>query len=350
MGIKIELNSAGDMFRYIETPPVERINKGNNIISNPANYIVIDIETTGLDLEYCSIIEIAAIKVRNRKIVDTFNLLVKPIKWYYLDNDNYEEEDFFPFSEVTGCYYVNDFITKLTGITNEMLESAPQLKDVLKKFRSFIGTDTLIGHNVNFDINFLYIAFENELKESLTNDFIDTMRFSRKVFKKNQHHRLRDTATACEIEYKNAHRALNDCNITYACYEKMLDIISNNYNTFSDFEKIFNYGKTINCSGITTITEEFNEEHPLFKKSVVFTGALEMPRKEAMQHVVNVGGLISNSVTMATNYLVIGSFNYIKSVKDGKSSKIKKAEKMKLDGFDINIIYENTFIELLENK
>ena len=66
-----------------------------------------------------------------------------------------------------------------------------------------------------------------------------------------------------------------------------------------------------------------------------------------MQKVVDVGGLVSDNVTKSTNYLVVGSFDFIKSVQEGKSSKMKKAEKMKLDGFDIEVISENAFFGML---
>lgn len=82
-------------------------------------------------------------------------------------------------------------------------------------------------------------------------------------------------------------------------------------------------------------------------KHCVFTGKLEkMIRKDAMQLVVNVGGILDNSVTKKTNYLILGNNDYCSSIKDGKSSKHKKAEKYKLEGQDIEIIDEDTFYNL----
>ena len=66
-----------------------------------------------------------------------------------------------------------------------------------------------------------------------------------------------------------------------------------------------------------------------------------------MQAVVNSGGVCADSVTRKTNYLVLGSFEYSSSVKGGKSTKQKKAEKLKIDGFDIEIISENIFYDLI---
>jgi DNA polymerase-3 subunit epsilon len=80
----------------------------------------------------------------------------------------------------------------------------------------------------------------------------------------------------------------------------------------------------------------------------VFTGTLErMPRKEAMQYVVDAGGVCADNVTKKTNYLVLGIIDYCVTIKDGKSTKQKKAEHLKLSGSDIETISENVFYEML---
>ena len=73
-----------------------------------------------------------------------------------------------------------------------------------------------------------------------------------------------------------------------------------------------------------------------------------MPRKEAMQLVANLGGINGDSVTKKTNYLILGNNDYCKAIRDGKSNKQKKAEKLKLEGHDIEILPETVFYELLE--
>ena len=107
-------------------------NKGESLIDFPSDYTIVDIETTGLSPQQCEIIEISALKIRNDKIKAKFSTLVKP----------------------EGL--IGRFITKLTGITNLMVENAPKIDKVLPKFLEFAGNDCIIGHNVNFDINFIY--------------------------------------------------------------------------------------------------------------------------------------------------------------------------------------------------
>ena len=72
-----------------------------------------------------------------------------------------------------------------------------------------------------------------------------------------------------------------------------------------------------------------------------------MIRKEAMQIVVNSGGKIGNTVTKKTNYLILGNNTYCTLIKDGKSNKQKKAEKLKLDGQDIEILSEDVFYDMI---
>ena len=74
-----------------------------------------------------------------------------------------------------------------------------------------------------------------------------------------------------------------------------------------------------------------------------------MTRKEAMQTVVNHGGINSANITKKTNYLVLGNNDYYTQIKDGKSNKQKKAESLKLQNCDIDIITENVFYDMLEN-
>jgi len=66
-----------------------------------------------------------------------------------------------------------------------------------------------------------------------------------------------------------------------------------------------------------------------------------------MQIVVNLGGVAENNVTQKTNFLILGNNDYCKTIKDGKSSKQKKAEGLIIKGQDISIIPENVFYEML---
>lgn len=72
-----------------------------------------------------------------------------------------------------------------------------------------------------------------------------------------------------------------------------------------------------------------------------------MSRREAMQIVVNHGGINGDNVTKQTNYLVLGSNDYCSAIKGGKSTKHKKAESLALAGQDIEIIPEDVFYDMI---
>lgn len=300
-----------------------RAYKGNSLIEFPNNFIVLDLETTGLDFNYDEIIEFAAIRIRNGKVSDTFETLIKPNQ------------------------VISEFITNLTGISNEMVSDAPCLSDVLPQIYDFIGNDIIIGHNVNFDINFLYDDFNFFLKKPLSNNFIDTMRLSRKAIPNLPHHRLIDVVEYFKILPNGYHRALCDCQTTYKIFLKIKDYVLEHIG-IDDFIKSFEK-KSQQLHLLISESNSFDETHPLYEKVCVFTGKLDqMERIKAAQMVVNVGGKCEDRITKNTNFLILGNNDYCSSIKDGKSNKQKKAEEYKLKGLDIEIISENIFYDMLE--
>ena len=75
-----------------------------------------------------------------------------------------------------------------------------------------------------------------------------------------------------------------------------------------------------------------------------------MIRQDACQIVVNMGGSLTGTVTKKTDYLVLGSTDYCKTIKDGKTSKQKKADELQRKGFDIKVITEDVFYQMIEDK
>lgn len=99
-----------------------------------------------------------------------------------------------------------------------MLSNASSIETVLPQFLDFVEGDILIGHNVNFDINFIY---DNKIKIDempFKNDYLDTLRLSKKALQDLSHHRLTDIAKYYSVSYEKQHRAMEDCKVTYACY------------------------------------------------------------------------------------------------------------------------------------
>lgn len=298
-----------------------RTGKGESLLALPATYTVVDLETTGLDPQWNDIIEFGAIRVENGVVSDRYSTLVNP------------------------GYKIDDFITELTGITNEMLASAPSVEKVLPDFLDFVGNSLVVGHNVNFDINFIYDTCTSVLQKTFPNDFIDTMRLSRRLFPQERHHRLCDLIERFGIGDAVEHRAFADAEQTNRCYLYIKQHMEVNGITT---ESLMQSKNGFSAKDIQASTTDFDESSPAYEKAFVFTGTLErMTRKEAMQLVVDRGGLCLDGVNKKTSFLVLGNNDYCSTIKEGKSTKQKKAEQLKLLGCDIEIISENVFYDMI---
>lgn len=293
--------------------------KGNSLLELMNTYVVLDIETTGLDPAYDEIIEIAALKVNDDKIIDSFDELIKP--------------------EVP----ISEFITNLTGITNDMVKNAPKLSEILPKLLTFIGDNIILGHNINFDINFIYDNSMTILNKPLRNDFIDTYRLTRILYRELSNHKLDTICKFFNIDIIKHHRAIYDCEATYEVYKRIKQYVVNDNVDIKSVLK--SNSNKLKASEIKTNKIIFDESHILYGKNCVFTGALRISRKEAMQLVVDHGGYCQDNISSKTNFLILGESDYRK--RENKSSKHLKAEEYILEGKEIFIIPENIFLELV---
>ncbi|MHB8071104.1 MAG: exonuclease domain-containing protein [Candidatus Cryosericum sp.] len=300
--------------------------KGKSLIAFPSDYVAVDIETTGFDPSVDEIIELAAVRVVNDEPIDAFSSLVRTRN------------------------PIPSFIRDLTGITDGMVAKAPPVDDVLPQFCGFVSTDLVLGHNVNFDINFIYDTLMEHSSRAFENDFVDLMRITRKMVPELEDHRLQTVCRHFNVDTTGHHRGAKDCNMAVECFRKCKELARQKYSTIDEFigtvERQFWPKAT--ARDIHATVGAFDEDSPLFNQVCVFTGALDgMTRVEAMQAVVNLGGRCGDGVTKETNFLVVGSLEYSSGLKGTKSSKMLKAERYLLKGKDIHIISDKTFVDLL---
>ena len=305
-----------------------REGKGNSLIAFPSDYTVIDIETTGRSPIMDYILELSAIRVRDNMVVDEFNSLV------YLPQD----------------IVIPDYISSLTGITKEMLLDAPHLRDLLKQYLDFFGDDILVGQNVNFDINFIYDNSKKLYGTVLINDFIDIMRIDKKLFKQEKSHSLEAITNRFDIDYSGAHRALRDCYIEKQAFDKMVALVAKTVG-FQAFINLFDRTRknhVLKRKYLSVDNFKIDEESPLYGKVCVITGPLHLfTREEAYQIIEQIGGSRGKGVTKSTNYLIVGDKDYMASRTNGKTDKLEKAEKYKMEGIDIEIVSEDIFYEMI---
>lgn len=169
---------------------------GRRLDSYVPNYVIFDLETTGVSCNRDRIIEISAVKVVNSEVVDEFSELVNP--------------------ECDIPYYAS----RVNGITDAMVEDARTFSEVLPDFLKFIGNSILVGHNIHsFDMKFLYRECKVLYGEMIMNDYVDTLYVARRLVPELAHHKLVDLANYFNIPAFGAHRALNDCYMNQKVFE-----------------------------------------------------------------------------------------------------------------------------------
>ncbi len=175
-------------------------------------WVAFDIETTGLSPETDEIIEIGLVKIHNGEIIDTMDQIFDP------------------------GIEIPEFITNLTGITNQDCSGKPLLKETLSDIVDFIEGNFIVAHNADFDMSFLNNAIKKyapEIKKITPDKIIDTLDLSRFVLYNIHNHKLNTLADYFNIDTGSPHRALADakaCRLIFIrlveyCLELDKDII-----------------------------------------------------------------------------------------------------------------------------
>lgn len=168
-------------------------------ISDRKQFVVMDIETTGLDYTTDGIIEIGALKISEGK-TEELNLLVSCSR------------------------KLPPFIVNLTGITEKLLyEKGIELKRALELIVDFIGEKTVVGYNINFDMKFINYNLKKLSKSPLQNRCIDVLNIVKKENMYLNSYKLEDVLATYGIEESSKHRALNDAKQTLLLINKLND-------------------------------------------------------------------------------------------------------------------------------
>ncbi|MFF2089049.1 PolC-type DNA polymerase III [Paenibacillus sp. NPDC058174] len=149
-------------------------------------YIVFDIETTGLSVVNNKIIELAGVRMRDGKEINRFSTFINP-------------HEKIPYH-----------IQQLTSINDDMVKDAPELEPMLREFVEFIGDSVLVAHNARFDIGFIQANCKSLGMPELTNPVLDTLELARFIHPSLKNHRLNTLAAKYKVSLENHHRAVDD--------------------------------------------------------------------------------------------------------------------------------------------
>ncbi len=159
------------------------------------SFVSIDIETTGLDADRDTVIEIGAVRFNERRVEDEWTTLVNPGR------------------------HIPEFITGLTGIEDAMVRQAPKLREVAQELDAFAGDATVIGHNIRFDLGFL-----QKVGILRYNDVVDTYELAAVLLPSAPRYNLGSLGAQLGVPLPATHRALDDAKVTQVVFVRLLEL------------------------------------------------------------------------------------------------------------------------------
>ncbi len=165
------------------------------------NFVAFDVETTGLSVVDNEIIEIGLVKFENGKLVKEYSQFLRPHQ------------------------RISEYVINMTGITNDMVSTAPRFEEVVDEITDFIGDSFLVGHNISFDLGMLNSALERCQKAPVNNQHIDTLDLIALLLPTERSYKLGHLAKHFDIAEENVHRAKDDALMTSNLYLKLLEMI-----------------------------------------------------------------------------------------------------------------------------
>ncbi|MBV8357214.1 MAG: GIY-YIG nuclease family protein [Deltaproteobacteria bacterium] len=167
-----------------------------------ADFVVVDLETSGGRPTPGAIIEIGAYRMRGRQILEPFQTLVKPLM------------------------RIPRFVARLTSISDEMVAAAPPIEEVLPRFRAFLGDAVMVAHNAQFDHAFLDFEFRRLFGIGLLNPVLCTLRMARRLLPSLRRRRLELLAEHFGLSTAGRHRGLGDARMAAELLSIFLEIAS----------------------------------------------------------------------------------------------------------------------------
>lgn len=246
------------------------------------NFVVVDIETTGLEPD-AKVIQLSAIRYQKDKPVASFNKYINP-----------------------GNLPLPPKITAITGITNEQLKDAPSFSEISNSFMTFVGKLPWVGHNINrFDVPRL-IRNGLPLRELST---IDTLKLARKKLSL-EHYGLENLKYYYNI-HNGSHNALEDCKTNAIVYQHLRD------------------------DKLSPVQADYSEiKKELEGLTFVITGAFAgYSRSDVEDLITSHGGIVRSSVSHKTNYLVDGA-----QISDALTDGVHSSKELKAQEYGTNIL------------
>ena len=171
---------------YLE-PATDSVLTFAELAKSGAEFVVVDVETTGTDPKMADLVEVAAVRVKGGKITDRWSTYVNPGR------------------PIVG--------NQMHGITDKDVKGAPTPAEAARKALDFVGDALLVGHSVGFDIAFLEAALGDGTRIE-QGRYLDTLVIAREGYPDLENYKLGTLANFFGVELKESHRALPDAEAT----------------------------------------------------------------------------------------------------------------------------------------
>ncbi len=169
--------------------------------AQPSDYVIVDVETTGLDYAEDRIVEIALLKISNNMISNQFQCFIRSER------------------------AISNGLTDLAGITTKMLEEqGVEEEEAFNIIQEFMDNELIVGYNVQFDIKFIQKLAERVGKKIVIKRTKDVLSIARRKIDDLENYKLETVATYFSLDISNLHRALTDCMLTYKIYVELNDL------------------------------------------------------------------------------------------------------------------------------
>lgn len=285
------------------------------------DFVAIDVETANADM--ASICQIGIAKYNNGMLVEEWSSLIDP-------------EDYFDFINID-----------IHGITEEDVEGKPTFPEIFNQLGSLLNDAICVSHT-HFDRVSISRALTKYDLPNFDTTWLDSARVARRTWEEFAWggYGLANICNKIGYQFKH-HDALEDAKasghvLLAAIEETGLDVNAWLKRTKQPIDPA-------NVSSGAAIKRDGNPEGELYGEILVFTGALEIPRREAADLAASIGCTVAAGVTKKTTLLVVGDQDITKLAGKEKSSKHIKAEQLIKKGQSIRILKESDFKELVSH-
>jgi DNA polymerase-3 subunit epsilon len=282
-------------------------------------FVAIDVETANADM--ASICQIGLAKFKDGELVAEWSSLIDP-------------EDYFDLLNID-----------IHGITEDDVMGAPTFSEVIDELSNFLSGTVCVSHT-HFDRVSLSRTLEKYSLNPIDTTWLDSARVARRSWEECAWKGY-GLSNVCEIiGYKFKHHdALEDAKASGQVMIAAIKKTGLDINSW--LKRVHQPINPENSSSGSAINRDGNPEGELYGEELVFTGALEIPRREAADLAASIGCSVASGITKNTTLLVVGDQDVTKLAGKAKSSKHLKAEQFIAKGQEIRIIKESDFKELV---